>query len=124
VRSLLQEDRQARSILGELQLGPDVAVAYLASLFLGAIAERRNEREEAERCYRIALARFSGGQSAQVALGALLVRAGRLSEARELVGGSMDRDQNSRREPWWWYHFEPTDRVESNYETVRREALR
>jgi len=124
VRGLLDDDRTARSILRELQLGPDVAVGYLASLFLGAIAERRNERDEAERCYRLALARFTGGQSAQVALGALLAGTGRLSEARDLVGGSMGRDQNSRREPWWWYHFEPTDLVEANYEVLRREALR
>jgi hypothetical protein len=124
VRSLLQDDRQARSILTELQLGPDIAVAYLASMFLGAIAERRNERDEAERCYRVALARFGGGQSAQLALGALLFGSGRSTEARELVARSMDREQNSRREPWWWYHFEPTDLVEANYEVLRREALR
>jgi hypothetical protein len=123
VRALLGDDRAARSALRLLQSGPDVAVGYLASMFLGAVAERRNERDEAERCYRAALARFDGGQSAQVALGAILFASGRGSEARALIGRSMDRGQNTRREPWWWYHFEPGDLVEGNYEVLRREAL-
>lgn len=124
VLSLLGENRSADPLLAELQDDADDALSYLASIFLGASAERRGDRSMAERCYRDALARFALGQSAQVALSAVLMQQGRTTEAREVLGRALDGEERSRREPWWWYHSEPKVVADARIEALRREVRR
>lgn len=63
----------------------DPFLIYLAGLFEGRSEERRERYAEAEAAYRRALAATSGAQSAGMALSALLVRQGRVEEARLLM---------------------------------------
>lgn len=82
VRMILSQDDGAISALTFASRAPERHVAYLARLFRGAVAERRQQFAEAEGHYREAVALFRWGQSGPLALAQLLGRTGREADAR------------------------------------------
>ena len=50
-------------------------------------------------------------------------RAGAPRRAR-CVRPAVADPSSDRREPWWWYHFEPSAVVDARYEALKKEALR
>jgi tetratricopeptide (TPR) repeat protein len=80
----------------------DPYVVHLAQYFKGDALARMGKNADAERAYRRALAALSGTQSASLALGSLLFRAGRRDEAQAVVG-EMFADRPSRPDPWREY---------------------
>jgi hypothetical protein len=79
---------------------------YLALLFLGAIAERRQAFDEAEARYRAALLEFKWGQSGPLALARLLSRTNRQREADEVVSTLLERG-DATVDPLWTYLAKP-----------------
>jgi tetratricopeptide (TPR) repeat protein len=122
VQSLRGDDADAGSLLRELQQDRDDAVSYLASMFLGGAAERRGELADAERFYRAAIARFPLGQAAYVALSSVLLRSGATGPARESLARSVNEVADDRRDPWWWYHLDPTSAVYARIEDLLKEG--
>jgi tetratricopeptide (TPR) repeat protein len=122
VLSLLGEDDEADPILAALQQNEDAAVSYLASMFLGGAAERRGHVAEAEPFYRAAAERFGLGQAAHVALSAVRMRSGRVTDARAALAQAVNGVPDDRRDPWWWYHLDPTAAVEARIEALVKEG--
>jgi uncharacterized protein HemY len=85
VRLVERRDVEAQRWLRQAATARGVTVPYLASMFLGALAERQARFADAEQEYRAAFALFRWGQSAPLALSHLLMRTGRESEARETL---------------------------------------
>jgi hypothetical protein len=122
VLSLLGEEDEADPILTALQQNADDAVSYLASMFLGGAAERRGQIAEAEPFYRAAAERFGLGQAAHVALSTVRLRSGRVADARVALAAAVNGEPNDRRDPWWWYHLDPTAAVEARFEALVKEG--
>ena len=66
----------------------DVDTAYLATMFLGALHDRRGRPSEAEQMYRRAVDKIPAAQVAYVALSEALQKLGRGDESRETADGS------------------------------------
>src|SRR6185436_4693998 len=80
------------------------STVYLATLFAGAIAERRNAFDEAESHYRRALLVSPRSQAARLALAEVLGRTGRSVEARRVVDEQLQRAAVTPIvDPWWVY---------------------
>jgi len=77
----------------------DPYVMYLAEYLRGVGLTRQRLPVKAEAAWRLAIRSWPGGQSASIALAALLARTGRSAEARRLIGASVNVDQ-PRPDPW------------------------
>lgn len=77
----------------------DRYLLYLSRYFSGQARERQKRPEDAERAYRGALATIPGSISATMALSAVLVRAGRVSEATTLVEAALTANPTPV-DPW------------------------
>jgi tetratricopeptide (TPR) repeat protein len=84
-RMLLAELDAARAAFGKAMDGPDPRHRYLATMFLGSIAERQEHFSDAEKHYRDAMALYRHAQSAPLAIAHLLSRMGRDTEARTIL---------------------------------------
>jgi predicted Zn-dependent protease len=102
----------------------DVDTAYLATMFLGALHDRRGRHNEATQMYRRAVDRIPTAQSAYLALSEALQRLGRGDESREVLVNLFQRPAEARTEPWWWYLAEPVGdarrRMDALRESVRK----
>jgi tetratricopeptide (TPR) repeat protein len=124
VWSLQGEYEHSDPLLLELRDHGDDAVAYLASAFLGASAERRDQLDQAASHYRSAIARFPRGHAAYFGLSGVLQKSGRISEARGVLDDVVDAEENNRREPWWWYFVEPERLADRRLQELRNEVVR
>jgi tetratricopeptide (TPR) repeat protein len=81
---------------------------YLAHLFLGAVAERRDRLAEAQAEYEAAREVNPLFQTAHVALSRVLEAQGQIeaSRAHALVAVTMPKQLN---DPWWEFHLVPVD---------------
>jgi tetratricopeptide (TPR) repeat protein len=99
---------------------------YLARLFLGRLAERRGQPDEAARFYRQALQAWPDSQAARLGLGHALERSAGPAAARPLVASSLAASQrlfDRAADPWWLYLFGPPGLAEAARDRVWREAL-
>jgi tetratricopeptide (TPR) repeat protein len=107
VRMLQDVEAEAAKALEVAARAHDPAVAYLAKLFAGSLAERAGRFEEAEAQYRAAVSVYPSGQKGLMALGQLLGRTSREAEARQLLEAAL-RDGRSRSvDPYWTYLVPP-----------------
>ena len=122
VQTLRNDHAAARRELQQASTSSDPGIGYLARLFTGALEERLHRAEAAEQAYRDAIEWFPRGQAAYVALSATLQRAGRLDEARDVLGRMLRVDRRSGGEPWWFYFYETGDVVRARFNRLRTEA--
>jgi predicted Zn-dependent protease len=123
VLMLLDQDQRALKLLQGISASPtDTPTGYLADLFIGALHERRNRFDQAERAYRQALARVPGNQSAYLALSRVLQRSGRGDESREILNIVLLEPKRTTLEPWWWYLSAPPAQVRARITALRAVA--
>jgi tetratricopeptide (TPR) repeat protein len=103
IRMLQGNRRQATQLFQQASRSDDGRVAYLAVLFLGSLAEREGEFEEAERRYRDGLRLYPSGQAAPIALSQILSRIGREAEARAILVALLTSGRGRLVEPLWTY---------------------
>lgn len=123
--SLLRGDNDvAERYLRPLVESDDAAISYLASLFLGAGAERRSEFAEAGARYRDAIARVPRAHAAYFGLSSVLYRQGDAHGARAALTGAILPDDNNRRDPFWWYFVEPGSVATQRLQALRKEVVK
>jgi tetratricopeptide (TPR) repeat protein len=122
VRLVERRDVEAQRWLRQAASAPGVTVPYLASMFLGALAERQGRYADAEQEYRAALARFRWGQSAPLALSHLLMRTGRESEARETLAQHFATTRGRVVEPFRTYLADPATDLATSLDQLRAEV--
>jgi tetratricopeptide (TPR) repeat protein len=104
IRMLQGNMAEARTWFGRAAVSPSRSTAYLAQLFLGAIAERDSAWDEAERRYREAQSTLPVGQAAALALAALLDRRGFAAESASTIASMFERTAlRPIADPWWAY---------------------
>jgi tetratricopeptide (TPR) repeat protein len=101
--------------------------AYLAAMFLGELFEHGGQVGEARAAYEKAIALHPEYQSAHLALGQLLVAAGKPEQgwaAARGVFGDAANPRNPERDPWFDYRsaqfWQAQDLVKGMFEWVRR----
>lgn len=121
IRMLQERPADAAPLLRRAASSSDPRVRYLASLFLGAIAERQDRLDEAETLYRDGVALYPWGQSAHLALAELLSRTGRDTDARTLL---IDKFGRAPRiiEPLWTYLLKPGQEPATLWDEIRCEV--
>lgn len=99
---------------------------YLALLFLGRVAERRGQADEAVRKYRRALECWPQSQAARLALAHALEAPLSPLVSRTLVGATLaDSLRESRSpDPWWLYPFGPPGLAQTHIERLWDGVLR
>lgn len=104
IRMLQGNDAEARSMFQRATASQARSTAYLAHLFLGAMAERDAAWTDAERHYRHAGSILPTGQAAALSLAALFDRRGPAQESANTVA-SMFQTTALRQiaDPWWAY---------------------
>lgn len=125
LRMLHGEDAAARSSFEKAAIAPTPSTRYVAHLFLGAMDERGGRVTSAENHYRAASSVFPYAQSGRVALGSLLARNGRGTEAATVIARIPPADRNTVAfDPWWLYlptsPFEPADTMTAMYAEVQK----
>jgi tetratricopeptide (TPR) repeat protein len=103
IRMLQGHTAEAAGLFRSALTDVDPAVRYLASLFLGALEEREEHFDAAEKLYRDALECVPYGQSAPLALSELLSRTGREADARRVLAARLLRMNKEVLEPFWAY---------------------
>jgi tetratricopeptide (TPR) repeat protein len=106
-RMIVNEYDRATSALEKASLAADPRHRYLALMFLGAIAELKEEFALAERRYVDASRAYPWGQSAPLALSHLLSRIGQEAKAREILEDHLSRSRRLIAEPLWTYMLDP-----------------
>jgi tetratricopeptide (TPR) repeat protein len=124
VRLVERREAEATRWLRQAATAPGVTVPYLASLFLGALAERQGRYADAEKDYRAALDLFRWGQSASLALSHLLMRTGRESEARDTLAQHFTTTGGRVTEPLWTYLGDPASDPVTALNQLRAEVWR
>jgi tetratricopeptide (TPR) repeat protein len=124
IRLIQNQLDAAVPLLRQCQRAVDPRVAYLATLFLGAIEERRERFKEAEAYYRDALRHYPEGQSAPLALAQLLSRTGREVEARAAVVQQLDPKRDYIVDPLWTYLSSGAQEVGARLQELRVEVWR
>lgn len=122
VQMLREEDDEALTLLDAAMRSDEPATAYLATLFTGGLRERQGRLEAAEQAYREAIGRLPSSHAAYVALSAVLQRAGRGDESREVLRRAVDAEERNRREPLWSYLAEPAAIAAARFDPLRHEA--
>ena len=106
VRMLENREADALKYLRLAAESPSRSIAYLAKLFLGAIAERSSKWDEAEAAYRGAVRLFPTAQSGVVALAQFLDRRGRPADSASLLQSMLAPATSRSVDPWWLYFEE------------------
>lgn len=97
------EFERARTVLDAVTAPPaDPELHYVSDLVRGQILAALGRSSEAAAAYRAALATWPAGQSARVALMALLVTTGDRQGAAELAEAAQSAADNQY-DPWWTY---------------------
>ena len=114
----------AAAAFEQAEPSPDPRTVYLARLYRGALAERLDKFDEAERHYRSAIDGFKWGQSAPIALAQLLSRTSREAEAREIISAHLSRTNGRVVDPLWTYLFDPEKELRASLDELRAEVWR
>ena len=122
VRVMLRQLDAAIDPLERASRAPERHVAYLALLYRGAVAERREQFAAAEEYYRKANAVFRWGMSGPVALAQLLSRTGREADAREVLTEHLARTAGRIVDPLWTCLVKPGDHLRSTLDALRSEV--
>ena len=101
IESLLGEPDAKRHLANAVEEAQDDRLRYLAHLFLGGLAERQRQLEDAEREYENAKAAGPDYQTAYTALSRVEQALGHDSRARELALLALNVDKRDADDPWW-----------------------
>lgn len=130
-RVLLQLDNvnaAATELTAALKAAPDDTQEYLATLFLGAVEERRAHLDEAASLYLKAAALFPHAQSPRLALSQLARRRGDRASALATLNVLFDRDgppdPEQRSDPWWNYLAVQARDAEARLDALRKPFLK
>ena len=124
VQVLRGNDTDGAKLLQRLTSSADADMSYLATMFLGAMHQRRGRHEQAEPLYRRAIERIPAAQAAYVALSEVLQKLGRGDESRRVLIELLGRPAGSRTEPWWWYLAEPAGEARQRLDALRASVRR
>jgi tetratricopeptide (TPR) repeat protein len=118
-RVLALRDRavEARPLLTTVSEAPDVRLAYLACLFLGALEDSAGNTAAAALWYGRAAARDPSAQSALIGASELQHRAGERREAAVSLASGIGAQKS---DPWWAYLFGEYWRIETHLKELRR----
>lgn len=107
------------------RLSADNRHRYLARLFLGRLAERRDRQDDAARFYARAIACWPDSQAARLALARVLERESGPAAARPLVAATLAAARRLDRaaDPWWLYPFGPPRLAGATLDRVWKQAL-
>jgi len=119
VRFRGQDDRSVHDFELALAHATDDGTRYLAHLFLGAFAERKNNLDDARGHYEAALALGPAYQTAYVALSHVEEARGNPTGARELARRYAAL-ATKEEDPWWNYHLGGFDQTTLDW--LRHEA--
>jgi hypothetical protein len=122
IRLLDGRDADAERTLRAAAAADSVPVRYLATLWLGALAERQSRYADAEAQYRAASDVFPWGQSAPLALSHVLMRAGREADAREVLAAHFERTRGRVVEPLRTYLSDPETDLGPALDLLRAEV--
>jgi tetratricopeptide (TPR) repeat protein len=127
-RLLLVEGRliEAEPLLEDVdRRSGDARQRYLARLFLGRLAERRDRHHDATLSYARALAIWPDSQAARLALAHVLERDSGPAAARLLVAATLATARRLDRaaDPWWLYPFGPPGLASAALDRVWRRVL-
>jgi tetratricopeptide (TPR) repeat protein len=122
VLMLRGEDAEALRILEAIPRSATPATRYMASMFLGAVHERKGGNDAAADAYRRAIDIQPVSHAAHVALSEALLRAGRGDESRAAIEGMLALPPQ-RIEPWWIYFFEPSNDVSARMLSLFKEVI-
>ena len=121
VLMLRGDDAAALSALTSIQPSAALDTRYLASMYTGAVHERKGSLEPAADAYRLASRILPTSQVAYTALSEVLQRAGRGEESRLVLDTMLSRPPEPD-DPWWFYFFEPRTRVNARIRALFSEA--
>jgi len=107
---MTHDDRARENIDAALARATDLRDRYLAQLFLGALAERGDRLDEAERAYRAAQALAPGCQTPYIALARIDHALGRAARAAETAAAFTALPEKIN-DPWWDFHLGGFDQV-------------
>jgi len=117
---------EAEPLLDEVEARTaDDRQRYLARLFLGRVAERRDRADDAARFYRRAAEVWPDSQAARIALAHSVERSSGPAAARPLVAATLASSQSLGRaaDPWWVYPFGPPGLAKAALDRVWTKAL-
>jgi Flp pilus assembly protein TadD len=118
------DDESALTSFNELRRAPGAPalIVYRASLFAGAVHERRGRLQEAADAYSAATLIVPNSQTAHVALSAALQRAGRGDEARAALAAVMNNSGQEPVDTAWTYFFDVSEVATARLDQLRAEA--
>jgi tetratricopeptide (TPR) repeat protein len=87
----------------------DPPTRYLGHLFLGRLAEDRNDPANAIANYDAAIHARPRNQNARIAKARLLAASGRRSEASDITLAALTIVRSEADEPWWLYYHPDED---------------
>ena len=119
VQVLRGNDAEGVKFLERLTSSADTDSAYLATIFIGAMHQRRGRHDQAEQLYRRAIEKVPTAQAAYVALSDALQKLGRGDESRAVLIDLLSHPPGSRTEPWWWYLAEPVGEARERLDALR-----
>jgi tetratricopeptide (TPR) repeat protein len=103
VLTLTGDEQAARAALVAVNSSSTSArLKYLATLFLGDLAERQGDRVTAAAAYESAIGLVSVPQSARLAAAHLAYRDGDRRQAAALIVDALSTGLTET-DPWWWY---------------------
>ncbi len=122
-----QARKELEQALADASAGNHAFAAYLAALFLGELFEHGGHLDEARAAYEKAIALHPEYQTAHLALGQVLVAAGRPDEgwaAARRVFGDTGKPREPERDPWVLYRsaqfWQAQQLLQGMFEWVRR----
>jgi tetratricopeptide (TPR) repeat protein len=119
VQVLRGNDSDGAKLLQRLTSSADPDTCYLATMFLGAMHQRRGRHDQAEAMYRRAIDKIPSAQAAYVALSEVLQKLGRGDESRGVLDDLLRHPAAKRTEPWWWYLAEPAGEARQRLDVLR-----
>lgn len=124
VQVLRGHDADGAKFLQRLTSSADGDTAYLATMFIGAMHQRRGRHDQAEQLYRRAIEKVPTAQAGYVALSDALQKLGRGDESRAVLIDFLSHPAGSRTEPWWWYLAEPVGEASERLDALRAAVRR
>ena len=121
---MLRGNQKASTLLERLARSADPSTAYLAAMFVGAMATRNARYDAAEQHYRTALSKMPSAHSAHIALSETLMRLGRGDESRSVVRALILQPADKFIDPWWLYLSDSPDDLRRRLAALRRAVRR
>jgi hypothetical protein len=119
VHMMVRDARASRNLEAALRASSEPIDRYLAYLLLGAVAERDNRLDVAERDYDAARAIAAACQTPYVALARIATARGDDARAQTIASAFADVAEKAS-DPWWDFHLGGFDQASLNW--LRAEA--